>query len=65
MHSQIQGAIINLMKGFPEHRITSNKFKDNGSGEKKQAFFEIYYKFSNDFIITKIRRRDFPAGLAL
>jgi hypothetical protein len=49
MHSQNPDVLINVLKGFSEHRITSNILKDTVSGEKKQAFFEIYYNFSNAF----------------
>jgi hypothetical protein len=55
--------LTNILKGFSEYRIASNKFKDNVSGRKNQGFFEIYYKFSNDFLTMKkyrgISPRDF------
>jgi hypothetical protein len=49
-----------VLKGFSEHRIISNKVKDNVSRKKNQAFFEIYYNFSNDFQENKDgREREF------
>jgi hypothetical protein len=48
MHSQNPEVLINVLKGFSEHRITSNKLKDTVSGEKRQVFFEMHYNFSQE-----------------
>jgi hypothetical protein len=62
MHSQNSDMLNNVLKIFSERRITSNNFKDNASRTKNQAFFEIYYTFSNNFLKKRPSgRRAHPA----